>query len=54
MRVTPMFGCIAGLPDLGKMKQMGDAVRAGNKIEAHKLYRERLGVGLADAKTAVE
>lgn len=31
-----------------------DTMRAGNKIEAVKLYREYTGAGLADAKDAVE
>ncbi|MGV3756642.1 MAG: ribosomal protein L7/L12 [Verrucomicrobiota bacterium] len=31
-----------------------DTVRAGNKIEAIKLYREYTGAGLAEAKEAVE
>ncbi|MEP7357308.1 MAG: hypothetical protein ABI847_08730, partial [Anaerolineales bacterium] len=49
-----VYGSLPGLPDMGKMKQMGDAVRAGNKIQAIKIYRELFGVGLAEAKTAVE
>ena len=31
-----------------------DEIRAGNKIMAIKLWRERTGVGLAEAKDAVE
>lgn len=31
-----------------------DALRRGNKIEAIKIYRESTGVGLAEAKQAVE
>ena len=31
-----------------------DALRRGNKIEAIKVYRELTGVGLAEAKEAVE
>jgi len=31
-----------------------DAVRAKNKIEAIRLYRQRTGVGLREAKRAVE
>lgn len=31
-----------------------DALRRGNKIEAIKIYRELTGVGLAEAKEAVE
>ncbi len=33
---------------------VADALRAGKKIEAIRLYREATGVGLADAKAAVE
>ena len=31
-----------------------DAIRAGNKIQAIKLWRERTNVGLKEAKDAVE
>ena len=31
-----------------------DAIRAGNKIEAIRLYRAATGIGLAEAKDAVE
>lgn len=34
--------------------QIQDALRRGNKIEAIKIYRELTGVGLAEAKKAVE
>lgn len=34
--------------------QIQDALRRGNKIEAIKIYREMTGVGLAEAKQAVE
>ena len=34
--------------------QIQDALRRGNKIEAIKLYRELTGVGLADAKDAID
>jgi ribosomal protein L7/L12 len=34
--------------------QVQDALRRGNKIEAIKIYRELTGVGLAEAKDAVE
>ena len=34
--------------------QIQEALRRGNKIEAIKLYRELTGVGLAEAKQAVE
>src|SRR5262245_9275832 len=35
-------------------ESLGDIVKTGNKIEAIKLYREKTGVGLAEAKAAVE
>ena len=34
--------------------QVQEALRRGNKIEAIKIYRELTGVGLAEAKQAVE
>jgi len=34
--------------------QIRDALRQGNKIEAIKLYREMTGVGLAEAKQAID
>ena len=34
--------------------QIQDALRRGNKIEAIKIYRELTGVGLAEAKQAVD
>lgn len=34
--------------------QIQDALRRGNKIEAIKYYRELTGVGLAEAKDAIE
>ena len=34
--------------------QVQDALRHGNKIEAIKIYRELTGVGLAEAKNAIE
>ena len=34
--------------------QVQDALRRGNKIEAIKLYRELTGVGLAEAKQAID
>ncbi len=34
--------------------QIQDALRRGNKIEAIKLYREVTGVGLAEAKGAID
>ena len=34
--------------------QVQEALRRGNKIEAIKIYRELTGVGLAEAKQAIE
>ena len=34
--------------------QIQEALRRGNKIEAIKIYREQTGVGLAEAKQAVD
>ena len=34
--------------------QVQDALRRGNKIEAIKIYRELTGVGLAEAKKAID
>lgn len=34
--------------------QIQDALRRGNKIEAIKIYRELTGLGLAEAKQAVD
>lgn len=34
--------------------QIQDALRRGNKIEAIKFYRELTGVGLAEAKQAID
>ena len=36
------------------MNAIADALRGGNKIEAIKIYRELTGVGLAEAKQAIE
>jgi ribosomal protein L7/L12 len=36
------------------LRELVELVRSGNKIEAIKLYRERTGVGLKEAKDAVE
>jgi ribosomal protein L7/L12 len=34
--------------------QIQEALRGGNKIEAIKIYRELTGVGLAEAKQAID
>jgi len=38
----------------GELSRIRDALFRGHKIQAIKLYREGAGVGLAEAKTAVE
>jgi len=38
----------------GDISDLGAMARAGRKIEAIKIYRERMGVGLKEAKDAVE
>jgi hypothetical protein len=48
-------GALAPMIDQAlKMAEMAQLLRAGNKIAAIKLYRETYGVGLKDAKEAVE
>jgi LSD1 subclass zinc finger protein len=42
------------MDQMRNLKQMGQLIREGNKIQAIKLYRETFGVGLAEAKDAVE
>lgn len=44
----------AALPSSSEATQLVELVRGGRKIEAVKLYRERHGVGLKEAKDAVE
>jgi len=41
-------------PSLEDLASVEEAVRAGRMIEAIKLYREATGVGLAEAKAAVD
>ena len=38
----------------GNLDEVGAAISRGNMIEAIKLYREATGVGLAEARAAVE
>jgi ribosomal protein L7/L12 len=40
--------------DPSNLDDVGAAISGGNMIEAIKLYRERTGVGLAEAKAAVD
>ena len=44
----------AGIPTDGSYPEVVDAIRSGNLIMAIKHYRERTGVGLKEAKDAVE
>jgi ribosomal protein L7/L12 len=44
----------APMTDPGLAPQIQEALRRGNKIEAIKIYRELTGVGLAEAKQAIE
>jgi hypothetical protein len=37
-----------------KMSEVRECIKAGNKIAAIKIYREITGLGLAEAKAAVE
>jgi large subunit ribosomal protein L7/L12 len=52
--------CHAELPDALDVAQQPDVdplmalVRSGKKIEAIKIYRQRMGVGLKEAKDAIE
>jgi ribosomal protein L7/L12 len=41
-------------PEEPSPRELVELVRSGNKIEAIKLYRERMGVGLKQARDAVE
>ena len=44
----------AGIPTDGAYPEVVEAIRSGNLIVAIKAYREKTGVGLHEAKTAVE
>lgn len=52
-RLRPAPGVVAPPPGAG-LDVVADLLRAGQKIEAIKRYRELTGVGLKDAKDAVE
>ena len=43
-----------GIPSDGAYPEVVEAIRGGNTIQAIKHYRERTGVGLKEAKDAVE
>lgn len=47
-------GAVPLTDQLGRLAEIGRLLRSGNKIGAIKLYREIFGVGLAEAKEAVE
>lgn len=47
-------GAVPLQDQLGKLAEIGRLIRGGNKIGAIKLYRETFGVGLKEAKDAVE
>jgi ribosomal protein L7/L12 len=44
----------SGQAPFGCSEQLANYVKAGQKIQAIKLYREEYGVGLRDAKNAVD
>jgi ribosomal protein L7/L12 len=46
------FGIQCSDPE--SLDDVGAPISQGNKIEAIKLYREKTGVGLAEAKAAVD
>jgi len=50
----PPSGAAAGSVLPAQLAEIEAALRAGNKIEAIKLYRLAAGVGLKEAKDAVE
>lgn len=41
-------------PPPSKLDEIRKELRAGNKIQAIKMYREQTGAGLKDAKDAIE
>lgn len=51
-RMAPVLGLEA--PPDREVHRIREAVQAGHKLEAIRLYRERSGVGLAEAKDAIE
>ena len=61
MRLEQQIDLLLGREGLGSARSMGvddpaieQMLRGGNKIEAIKIYREKTGVGLKEAKDAVE
>lgn len=53
---APPAAVVAGMnmPNITELAGIGQAIRAGNTIEAIRQYRAAFGVGLAEAKAAVE
>ncbi len=51
---SPARGDVPLQDQLGKLAEIGRLIRDGQKIAAIKLYRETFGVGLKEAKDAVE
>lgn len=50
----PSAAAMGGLASGAPLKELGNLIRAGNKLEAIKLYRELFGTGLAEAQSAVD
>ncbi len=50
--ITPLLSQVTA--NSGKLKEMARLAREGKKIEAIKIYREIFGVGLVEAKAAIE
>jgi large subunit ribosomal protein L7/L12 len=50
----PTFGGTSSTFGAPPGQQLADLIRSGRKIEAIKLYRSQTGVGLKEAKDAVE
>jgi hypothetical protein len=50
----PQFGGSSSTFGATPSQQLSDLIRSGRKIEAIKLYRAQTGVGLREAKDAVE
>ncbi len=44
----------ANAPEPAYMVEARDLIRRGNKIQAIKIYREHTGLGLAEAKAAID
>ena len=53
-RLLAQGGAPGALAEAAWIQEVRGLVRAGNKIEAIKLYREHTGLGLKESKDAVE